>query len=363
MHISNISGHRSASLAIEKAIKIQSPQSQILTLNAFKYMHPHAEKIVNFFYLFVIKKLPFIWSYLYDNSFWIKKTDRIKGFIHNFDFSKLDSLINDFHPDVVVSTQAFPCGIVADFKRIRRLDLSLIAVLTDFVPHSYWIYDNINCYVTPSEEVKQRLIQKGINEDRIKTLGIPFDPKFNKILSKAEIRKKLNLKEGVFTILIMGGGQGLGPIKNIVKIIDNLKIDLQEIIVCGSNKRLYYWLKRKSKSYKKSILLLGYVQNIEELMSAADLIITKPGGVTCAEALSKGLPMIITCPIPGQEANNTSYLISKRAAIKVSYPEELEYILNDLHNHPEKLRKLSKKALEISKPNAAADIAQLILDL
>ena len=363
MHISNISGHRSASLAIETAIKTQSPQTQTLTLNVFNYVYPHGEKIINFFYMLMIQRLPFIWGYLYDNSYWVKKTQGLKELIHYFNLPKLKSLFDDFHPDVVASTQAFPCGIVADFKQHNRVNLPLVAVLTDFVPHSYWIYDTVDYYIAPLEEVKQRLIEKGINHNHIKPLGIPFDHKFNQNLNKFEIRKKLNLENNLFTILIMGGGQGLGPIKNIVNTLDNLKFNLQEIVVCGTNKRLYRWLKRGLKGFKKKILQLGYTQNVEELMSAADIIITKPGGITCAEALTKGLPMLIIAPIPGQEANNTSYLIEQGAAIKADRPQDLTNIISNLYHHPEKLKVLSNAALKISKPNAARDIAQLLLEL
>lgn len=363
MHISNISGHRNASLAIEKAIKTLSPQSETLNLNAFNYIYPHGERIVNSLYMFLIQKLPSIWAHLYDNPYWIKKTNRLKEKIHYVNLPKLEALFNKFCPDAVISTQAFPCGIVADFKRIKGTNLPLVAVLTDFAPHSYWIYDTINYYVVPSEEIRQRFIKKGVSPNRIKSLGIPFDLKFNQNFNKIEIRKKLNLKENLFTILIMGGGQGLGPIKNIVNVLDNLKFDIQKIVVCGMNRKAYSWLEKRLKFYKKKTLLFSYTQNIEELMSAADIVITKPGGVTCAEALSKGLPMVIISPIPGQEINNTSYLIKHGAAIKADRQEDLIDIICDLYNHPDKLKSLSNAALSISKPNASQDIAELLLEL
>jgi len=334
-----------------------------MTINAFNYVHPRGEKVVNCFYMLMIQKLPFIWKNLYDNTYWIRKTDRAKEFIHNFNLPKLEALFSGFRPDVIATTQAFPCGMVADFKRIKGVNTPLVAVLTDFVPHSYWVYDNVNYYITPSEEVKQRLTRKGINPERIKVFGIPFDLKFNQDLDKIQIRKKLNLDNSLFTILIMGGGQGLGPIKGIINALEKLKFDFQEIVVCGTNRRVYGWLKKRLANYKKRISLFGYVQNVEELMSVADIIITKPGGITCAEALSKRLPMLIISPIPGQEANNTAYLIAQGAAIKVDKPKELINIVGDLYNHPEKLKELSDAALRISKPNAAGDIAQLLLGL
>ncbi|MFH1678748.1 MAG: glycosyltransferase [Candidatus Omnitrophota bacterium] len=363
LHISNVSGHHSASIAIENAIKIISPKTQILTLNAFNYLHPHGEGIINSFYMFVIKRMPFLWGHLYDNSYWIKKTVWIKNAIHWFNFRKLEALLNDFQPDAVASTQAFPCGMVADFKQIKGINLPLVAVLTDFTLHSYWLYRNVDYYITPSEEIKLKLIEKGIESNRIKALGIPFNPNFSQNLTKFEARKKLNLNGSLFTILIMGGGQGIGPIKAVVKILNSLKLNLQGIIVCGTNKRLYSWIKKRLKSYNKNIRLFGYIKNVPELMSAADIIITKPGGITCAEALSKKLPMIIISPIPGQEANNAYYLTNQNAAIKTDKPGCLTGIITDLYNRPEKLKELSEAAARISKPNAARDIARLLLEL
>ncbi len=363
MHISNISGHRSASLSIEKAINIVSAQTQTLSLNAFNYCHPHGERIINSLYMFTIQRLPFIWAHLYDNPCWNRRTKRIKEFIHRYNFPKLEALFGEFKPDVVVATQAFPCGMVADFKQAKGSNLPLVAVLTDFVPHSYWIYGNVDYYIVPSDEIKQKLIQKGITPERIRAFGIPFNPKFNQNLNKTEVRKKLKLEESLFTILIMGGGQGLGPIKKVVKILDNLDFNFQEIVVCGTNWRLYCWLKKRLKSYKKNILLFGYADNMEELMSAADIIITKPGGITCAEALSKGLPMLIMSPIPGQEANNASFLIRQGVASKLNKTEDLVGIINELYNHPGKLKELSESALQISKPNSAREIARFLLEL
>jgi len=363
MHISNISGHRSASLAIEKAIKARSPLAQTLTINLFNYVHPRGEWVINFLYMLMIQRFPFVWAHLYDNPYWVKKTRRVKAMIHRYNLPKLEALFNDFRPDLAVSTQAFPCGMVADYKRIKGVNFPLIAVLTDFVPHWYWIYDTIDYYVAPSEEVKEKLITKGINSDRIKALGIPFDPKFNTNLNKSELRKKLNLGEDLFTILVMGGGQGLGPIKEVIKEINNFQFPIQAIVVCGTNRRVYTRLKKRLRYYKKNIDLLGYVQNIEELMSAADIIITKPGGITCAEALSKGLPMLIISPIPGQEANNTDYLTKQGAAIEVKKPRDLVDIIGNLYRQPNKLKNLSEACLRIAKPNAAGDIAGLLLDL
>lgn len=363
MYISEVSGHHSATLAIEKAIKTLSPDAEILNINAFQYTNPISEKIVNRLYMGVIKRTPQIWDYLYDNPVIVRKIEKIKETIHKFNSPKLKNLFDRFKPDAVVCTQAFPCGMVADFKKTYNSNIPLIAVLTDYAPHSYWVYDSVDYYITPSQDVSLRLMKKGVASDRIKSFGIPFDPKFNELQDKKKLIQKFKLNADSPTILIMGGGQGLGPIKTIVKSLEKIKIEIQGIVVAGTNKKLFNSLKKRIKKYKKKILLFGYTDNINELMSISDIIITKPGGVTCAEVSAQNLAMIIVKPLPGQEANNTAYLTEKLAAIKIDNPKDINLIIEDLLQNLNKLNHLRESARRISKPNASLDIAQFILNL
>lgn len=363
MYISEVSGHRSATLAIEQAIKLIEPQAEVMNINTFKYTNPISEKIVNTVYMSIIKRAPKVWDYLYDNPSIVKKIEKMKDTIHKFNSPKLKNLFDSFNPDAVICTQAFPCGMVADYKKTFGSKLPLIAVLTDYVPHSYWIYEEVNYFITPSEEVRQRLMKKGVSADKIKIFGVPFDPKFNRQASKDELRRKLRFSAGIPTIMIMGGGQGLGPIKTIVKSLEKVKRDIQEIVIAGTNKRLFKSLSKKIKKYRKRIALFGFVKNINELMGMSDIIISKPGGVTTAEALAKRIPMIIVKPIPGQESNNTEFLTKKGAAIKIDVPKDTYLAVEEFLANPAKLRAMSECCARIAKPDASIDIARLTLNL
>ena len=363
MYITEVSGHHSATIAIEKAIKILSPDTEVLNLNGFNYTNPISEKIINRLYMGIIKRTPQIWDYLYDNPAVAKNIEKIKETVHKFNSPKLKNLFDRFKPTAVVCTQAFPCGMVADFKKTYNSNIPLIAVLTDYIPHSYWIYDAVDYYITPAQEVGLLLAQKGVDIAKIKNFGIPFDPKFNREVKKEEVLQRLNLKTDLPKILIMGGGQGLGPVKTIIKSLEKVKKDFQGMIVTGINKKLYRSLKKKIKKSKKKFLLFGFIDNINELMEISDIIITKPGGITTAEALAKKIPMVIVKPIPGQEASNTAYLMKKGAAIKCDNPKEINLAIEDLLDDPDKLKELSESAQRISKPNASLDAAKLILEL
>lgn len=361
MYISEVSGHRNAALAIEKAVRILEPKSEILNINAFNYTNPVAEKVTNSIYMGIIKMAPKIWDYLYDNPRIVKRVERTKKKIHKANSPKLKKLFDKFDPDLVICTQAFPCGMVADYKETYGSSLPLIAVLTDYVPHSYWIYDKVNAYIVPSEDVGAKLIHKGVPAYKVRPLGIPFDPKFSEPLDKEKLLHKYKLNSGLPIVLIMGGGQGLGPIKTIVRTLERTKNDIQEIVVAGTNKKLYKSLKRKIKKYRKKILLFGYAQQINELMHLADIVVSKPGGVTTAEVLAKGKPMIIIKPLPGQETSNTKYLTEKGAAIKLDKPRKINLVIDELINNFHKLSRLSEAAKNIGKPNSSLDIAKLVL--
>ncbi|MCM8781392.1 MAG: hypothetical protein NC908_05670 [Candidatus Omnitrophica bacterium] len=363
MYISEISGHHSATLAIEEDLRRLEHNLEILNINGFHYTNPISEKIVNRIYMTMIKRLPGIWDYLYDNPRIARKIDKLKAVLHRFNSSKLKRLFDNFQPDVVACTQAFPCGMVADFKKIYNYKVPLVAVLTDYAPHTYWIYETIDYYITPSQETNQRFIKKGVPKEKMIDLGIPFSPRFNEVLPKDVIAQKLGLNLQLPTILIMGGGHGLGPIKRIIESLEESKMQFQEIVVVGANKNLYSNLKMNLTNYRKKILLFGYVNNINEFMDVSEMIITKLGGITTAEALAKRLPMIIVNPIPGQEVNNTEYLTRYGAAIKVDTPFKIREVVEDLFLNPAKLAQMREACGAISKPNASLDIAKLLLDL
>ena len=361
LYISEISGHHSATLAIEKAIKTLNPQAEILNINAFNYTNPVSEKIVNKLYMGVIKKTPRLWDYLYDNPRVMKRIENFRQIVHRFNSPKFKSLFDKFRPQAVACTQAFPCGMVADFKRVYNSSIPLIAVLTDYISHSYWIHDTVDYYIAPSQDVRNELLRKAVKEEKIKTFGIPFDFKFNQGIDRKKVLEKWQLNDYPPIILLMGGGQGLGPMDKMIKLLDKSNLDIQLIVVCGTNKKLYYRLKKRERKFRKKIIPFGYYYHIEELMAISKIIITKPGGITTAEALANRLPILIVNPIPGQEESNTLYFTKKGAAVRIDNPVDIGRVIEDLLLNPTKLKQMSDAGSEISKPNAALDIAKLIL--
>ena len=159
----------------------------------------------------------------------------------------------------------------------------------------------------------------------------------------------------------MGGGQGLGPIKQIVKSLNKLTVNFQLIVVAGVNKKLIKWMRKYHAKCCKKMIVCEYANNIEELMEVASLAITKPGGMTTAEALAKNLPMIIVKPLPGQEMRNTNFLLEHGAAVRVNKLNDIGEIVESLLHEPQRLRAMQKAAKLQSKTQSSMEIAKLII--
>ena len=363
MYITKVSGHRQATVAIQKTLKNMLPDAEIMSINGFEYTYPILEKLVNRAYMGVIKRAPKIWDKMYDNPKLVKRSKLIKEFLNKKSHKKLQRLFETFKPDTVICTQAFPCGMVADFKTTHQCSFNLIGVLTDFAPHAYWLNPGVDYYIVPSDDAKKRFVQLGIPDDSIKVFGIPIRMKFADKSTKQEAAKKLGLDPQVPTVLIMGGGQGLGPIKKVVQSLIKLSKPIQLVVIAGVNIKLMDWLKKLQSKSDRKLLIYDYANNVHELMDAAALIISKPGGMTTSESLAKGLPMIIVNPIPGQEMHNTEFLMKKGIALRVDDVDEIAHVVLDLLSSPQRLSSMSKAAYEQGRPYAAKDIADLVVSL
>jgi len=362
MYISQVSGHRQGAVAISKSLKSLDPDCEVLSINGFGYAYPVMEKIINTAYMGVIKRAPKIWEYLYDNPKVIKFSQKWKQSIHKSSHKKLQPLIDEFKPDVVVCTQAFPCGMVADYKKTYQLPFTVIGVLTDYAPHLYWLHEGVDYYVVPSQEACDRYVKEGIPAEAIKIFGIPIRMKFSESTGTDKIAKKLGLNLNIPTVLIMGGGQGLGPMKESVKSLVRLDRPLQMIVICGTNVKLVNWIKKIQRKTNKKIIFYDYASNVDELMEVATLIVSKPGGMTTSECLAKGLPMVIVDPIPGQEERNSQFLVNQGIAIRVDDKRHIAHEIDVLLNNPQKLTAMKQAAFKNGKPMAAEDIARLILN-
>ncbi|MFH1846446.1 MAG: glycosyltransferase [Candidatus Omnitrophota bacterium] len=359
-YISRNSGHYYAASAIEKGLFAVGNNLQVEKINALDYTNPILGRVLNKTYLEVIKKKPEMWGNIYDNPEVLEKTKKARENIFKYNMSRMKKLIEYHDPHIILCTQAFPCGMAACYKKKYAAKISLIGVLTDYAPHSYWLFDEVDYYVVPSEDAGNVLVAKGVPIEKTKVYGIPVDPKFCLQHDKALIKKKFKLEETEPIVLVMGGSQGLGQMEGIVDtLLAQKNRGYQVLVVTGTNKKLYRRLKKQRG--QKGIYVLPYTEYIDQLMEIADVIVTKAGGLTVAETLVKGLPMIIVNPIPGHERMNADYLIAKGAAVEVKHYSNICQRLEDLFSSREKLEQMKNNIGKLANPESALNIARLAL--
>ena len=351
-----------AAMAVEDSIRILDRDIETLNINYFQYTNPVFSGLVMKTYHGMLKRRPEVWDYLYDNDAVRERTAKFRNLLHKLNNKKIRKLLDWYKPDILVCTQAFPCVALAEYKRAQNLDMPLVGVVTDYGVHSYWADEAVDLYIVPNVEAKEKLVKLGIKNERIEILGIPIAPKFYIPLDKKKLKIKMGIDDGKPVLLIMGGSQGMVYMDEIVRHLSKIPIEMHAIVVCGVNKKLYADMRKVRAGSKLKIHLHQYVRNIEELMSVSDIIVTKPGGLTVSESLSKGLPMVIINPLPGQEAKNTEYLVRNNAAVIAKDGRDVARRISDLMSSSSNFKEMKRSVDAVARPRAGFDIAERIIN-
>ncbi|MBI3291888.1 MAG: glycosyltransferase [Elusimicrobia bacterium] len=360
LYISAFSGHQRAADAIREALADCAPSIATHGVDSFTYAYPLIGRLVARAYIEILKHTPQIWEYLYDNPDVEAATRELRDLLNIMNSPKVERLLQQWKPSVLVCTQAVPASVIAAQKRRGKLSLPFIAIITDYAVHSYWLYPEVDLYLVASDEVKRDMVRRGIRPQRIAVTGIPISPRFLTVMPKKEARLRLHLDSDRPTVLLMGGSQGLGPMSETLSALRDDPLGIQCLVVTGLNRSLYREL-RQRLGRDRRVRILGYSQSIPRFMDAADLIVTKPGGMTSSEAMAKGLPMIITNPIPGQEERNARYLLRQGVAERANSVEELVHLVQHLLQRPERLQRMANRAALVARPRAAYTAVDLIL--
>lgn len=348
-------------MAIEDSIRILDRNIETLNINHFRYTNPVLAHLIMKTYHGMLKRTPELWDYLYNSDNVREKTKKFRGLLHKFNSVKLRRLIKWYRPDIIVCTQAFPCVAMAEYKRMHNDGMPVVGIVTDYGVHSYWIDPDVDLYVVPTQEGRDRLVALGVEKNKIEVIGIPVSPRFTMPLDNKRLRQRFRIDSGKPVVLVMGGSQGMISMDEIVRYLAKLPLDMHLLVVCGVNKKLYKRLQKIKSRLNVNINLYGYIGNIEELMSISNLIVTKPGGLTITEALSKELPMVIINPIPGQEAKNTGFLIKNKVAVKALDARDVARRVGDLVSNPNVLKQMRQCISNIAKPTAALEIAERVI--
>jgi len=353
-------GHLMAAAALEAAFLGSKPGHTVRNIDLLDYSTDLIKFLYGKMYLDVVKLLPELYAYSYKHYEPSKKFIKPRFLIDRFSFSAFFELIEDFDPDLLLCTHFIPTALVENYRRKKGKSFPIAVTLTDYEFHPLWIAPNIDLYFTATQEVKSSLIYYGVAPEKIVVSGIPVHPKFSAPKDRASLLRKHGLTEGSPIILISAGSFGITPLEEVVDELGGIKEEFQLMVVCGRNADLEKELLEKQKTQPRLKKVFGFVDFMDELMGMSDLLITKPGGITVSESLSVGLPMILIEPIPGQEEANADYVVEQGAALKARSVSSLIYKLELLIRAPEKLKEMSRRATEISHPDAATTVVEAI---
>ncbi|MBV9688990.1 MAG: glycosyltransferase [Ktedonobacteraceae bacterium] len=274
-------------------------------------------------------------------------------------------LFSTVQPDVIVSVH--PLLNYISIRALHELGLSIpfVTVVTDLISvHHSWFAPGASGYIVPTDQAKQLYLKrKELDPALVRVLGMPIDPKFTQpVTSKASLRERLGLEPGLPVVLLVGGGDGAGKLLTAVRAISQARLPVQLIVVAGRNRRLYTRLQRARSSLHVPAQILGFVDNMPDLMHACDVIVTKAGPGTICEALACGLPIVLSGYVSGQEEGNVEFVEQNNVGVLAHNPLELVDELRRLlaPGSPE-LRKRQQHARRVSQPYAVFDIAQCIL--
>ena len=352
------SGHHAAARAIESEILRLNPLAETRCLDLLETTHPTWSAIVQYAYMSTIRRTPELWETLYDN-FWFDLLTRryIRPLIQRGNSLKLRILMDAFQPDAIICTQAHPFAVLSSYARRQDRPVPLWGVVTDFLPHRFWHVPhrpNIH-YVVPTESAAQRLMILGTPREQIHSYGIPI------LADLATARGGSLTIKRTRRVLVMGGSRGLGVRFATLRHLDRSNASFTIDVVTGTNRKLRKRLLAARHKFQHPLRIRGYVKDAIVLMRRSSLLIGKPGGMTSAEAMATGTPMLIIRPLPGQERGNMETLVRQGAAIHLNRDRDLPAIVNSLFASPDLLDMMSLHARQIGKPNAARDIAVSIL--
>ena len=359
-------GHVRAAQAIEKAFRqTGDSEMEVQHFDVLNYTNKVFRHLYSRAYIDLVNNLPEVPGWIYDKLDQPWKNERRRLALDKLNTRPFVKLLREYQPDLIVCTHFLPAEVVSWLRAKERLKSRQVIVVTDFDVHAMWLVHHYEHYFVAIDEARVYLEALGIPAQKITVSGIPIDPVFALKKNKQEMRAKHGLAPDLTTILLSAGGEGVGSVEALIKALLPLKHRAQVVAICGRNEELKKRLTRMAARIKpdSGVLLkpFGYTLEMDELMSASDLVMGKPGGLTSSEALAKGLVFVIVDPIPGQEERNSDHLLESAVAIRCNNLPALSYKLDRLLADPARFSSMQASAKRMGRPNAAKEIvAQLI---
>lgn len=361
-------GHLSAAKSIRAYLEENYSDVTIDMVDCIEYINKYVNKVTTGAYKEMAKKAPWAWKQLYKDSKGgaLAKISKTSNKVMAF---KLNSYIQDFAPDLIISTHPFSTQMCGFLKGKGKIDCKLATILTDFQIHEQWLEfsDYQDYFFVSNGQMKTDMIKKGIADDKIFVTGIPVSNRFLKSYDRKEVCKLFGLNPDNEVVVFFAGGEfGLGRHTTVImlKALIRLFSKLQVVAISGRNPKMNEKFKNIVEATESSerIKIVEFTDKVPELMSIAKFVITKPGGLTITESLTSHLPILIINPIPGQEEENASFIENNGAGIWIKKHDNVARHLKNLYRQPELLTNMKKATEKLAKPNSTENICKTLLN-
>ncbi len=310
-------------------------------------------------YYLLIRKYPGLWSWIYQSFEKMSEDGMINRLVRRLEnrcFKSFYKYLEETKITTVVAAHFLPISLLKNTP--KKIEINV--VVTDYYAHSLWVGSAVDKYFVASAGVRDQLIKKGVPANNIFITGIPVRDAEEISLSKEDARRKIGINEKKFTILLLSGACGVGDIAVMVKRMEKFASQLQLLVNTGLNETLQKELESNLGANPVLIKVIGFTNNIYLYYAAANLVITKPGGLTVTECLAFGKPLLLFKAIPGQEEENAKFVVNNQAGLQLEETGEIFQTLSGLINNPELLEKMRNNALRIAQQNSAGRICETI---
>jgi processive 1,2-diacylglycerol beta-glucosyltransferase len=367
LHASVGAGHTRAAQAVAEALKLEAPDATVVTVDALNLARPLFKRAYGDGYLKLIEKAPSLFGLLFEMTDKTPKAgsfaDGLRRAVQRWGANQLAELVETGGWDMIVHTHFLGPELIAALRRRGRVACPQMTVVTDYDAHRIWVHEPTERYCVASPLAAASLRAHGVHPAAIETTGIPVMPAFSTPVDEAAVRRAFGLSGAYPVVVLSSGGQGTGPIEETYRALLASSIPAEIVVVCGRNETARKRLAAIRPPGRHRVRVLGFTDRMRDLMAVADVLVTKPGGLTVSEALACGLPMALVSPIPGQEVRNSDYLLENGAAVKANSPAALTGKIEELLSSPARLAEMRRKAKALGHPRAAFAVARRALEL
>ncbi|GAB2546119.1 glycosyltransferase [Rhodanobacter koreensis] len=363
LSVSAGAGHMRAAEALRLTAEASLPDVETRHLDAMDYVPSTFRKLYTDFYITLISSYPTLWGMLYQRS---SEADpdgpmqKLRRAIERLGTGDLRKAINAFAPDAIVCTHFLPAEMLMHEIRRERFAVPVWVQVTDFDLHGMWVIPCMTGFFAASDEIAFRMKANRIEAGRVHATGIPVMPEFTQPQDRRVCAECFGLDPTRQTIMLMGGGAGVGKLDEVAAALMRLEHDFQLIVLAGRNEAALAKLKTHAAEHPGRLFPFGFTNEVARLMACSDLVITKPGGLTTSECLAMGVPMVVYAPVPGQEERNADYVLEQGAALKAIDLISLEYRVRQLLADPQRLARMRECARRLGQPQAAQRVLEIV---